>query len=129
MGLAEKRAVQKLKEGDFNKFVETARKICGYDLAVDLDWDSIEKDADCVSSLENTKPQDYFFARTEEALHLICADEMGKSAAKEKLKKICFVNKEAPLEFTNGVLTINSRINGSGVWGADSIKECLEAGL
>lgn len=129
MGLAEKRAVEGIKNGDYKTFVNDVKNIVSYDLSVDVDWTTVENHRECAWIVENNKVQSLWFDNLLSALKSVAVDEMGKNALKEKLKSIVFVNAEGYLTFDNGVFTIPSSLDGNGVYGADSIQAFLEGQL
>ena len=129
MGLAEKRAVQTVKENNLKTFEAEAKNVCGFAVGVDVDWSSLENHKDCVWIVANNKPQTEWFDKTKEALVSICADAMGKTALKEKLKKIYYLNSSGELVLKEGTLTIPSSLDGQGIWGADQITDYLEKQL
>ena len=129
MGLAEKRAVQTIKEKNLKDFEAETKKVCGFDVTVDADWASLENHKDCVWMIENNKPQTEWFDNTKKALTSICSDKMGKTALKEKLQKIYFSNSSGALVLNAGTFTIASSLDGNGIWGSDQITEYLEKQL
>lgn len=126
MGLAERRAVEGIKNGEYKAFVNDVKNIVGYDLSIDVDWVSVEDHRECAWIVENNKVQSVWFDNLLAVLKSVAADEMGKNALKEKLKSIVFINAEGYLTFDNGVFTIPSSLDGNGVYAADSILVFLE---
>lgn len=129
MGLAERKMTEAIKNNEFKAFVEEVKKIVGKAIAVDVDWGSLENDASYKTYVENNRVKKHFFDCTLAALNSIASDDMGKTALKEKLKKISFTNKSGNLAFENGVLSLENALNGNGVYDDKRIQETLEAGL
>lgn len=129
MGLAERRAIQTAKDTDFKNFEASLKALCGYDLKLDFDWAALEANTECVSICENKKYNGFMFDKIILALTSICADSMGKTALREKVKEIKMKPIAGELEFAGGVLTINNDLTGSGAWGADQIQAKLEKEL
>ncbi|CAN5590953.1 hypothetical protein BH10BDE1_BH10BDE1_34880 [soil metagenome] len=129
MGLAERRAVQTVKETDFKNFEAGVKALCGFDLKLDFDWAALEGNKECVWICENKKFNGFMFEKITEALTSICVDAMGKTALQEKVKEIKMNPVAGELEFSAGVLTVNNDLTGSGAWGADQIKAKLEKEL
>ena len=129
MGLSEKRAVQSLKEKIVKSFENEAKAVCGFNVAIDADWASLENHQDCIWIIENLKPQTEWFDKAKEALKAICADELGKGALKDKLTKIYFINASGDLSLKAGTFTIRSALDGGGIWGAEEIQSFLEKQL
>lgn len=129
MGLAERRAVQTVKDTDYKSFEASTKAICGYDLKLNFDWAALENHKECGWICENKKYNGYMFEKVTEALTKICADEMGKTAMREKIKEINMVPTTGELTFAAGVFTIHNDLTGNGAWGADQIQEKLEKEL
>lgn len=129
MGLQERRAVQALKDGDFKQFTERVNSICGGDMPVEMDWSSFENDNDIIWILDNKKPQECVFGRLEKVLSKICGDDMGKSALKDKVKKISVINTSGDMEFRDGTFILRTALNGNGIWGEEQIQDFIEKQL
>ncbi len=129
MGLAERKAVQNIKETDFKNLQTKVKEICGYDLKLTFDWAAVENHSECMYICENKKYNDYMFDSVTTALTNICGDEMGKTAVREKLKEVNMIPSAGEMDFTNGVFTIRNDLCGNGAYGADSIQQTLEKNL
>jgi len=129
MGLTERRAVQTLKDDDFKQFVEQVKWICGFEVAIEMDWASLENDDDCLWIVQNKKHQEYMFRRLQNALAHICSDHTGKSALSEKLKKIVLINASGDLGFEAGTFTLRTSLIGNGNWGEEQIREFIKRQL
>lgn len=71
MGLAEKRAVEGIKNGDYKTFVNDVKNIVSYDLSVDVDWATVENHRECAWIVENNKVQSLWFDNLLSAL-IVC---------------------------------------------------------
>lgn len=129
MGLAERRYVAAAQEQEFKPFAAKLKEVCGFDVKLTFDWASIENNSQCQWICENKKATDYIFDRVITALSAICADDMGKTAARERLKEINMIPAAGDLDFTNGVLTIRNDCTGNGAYDAASIQAVVEKGL
>lgn len=86
MGLAEKRIVKTYQEGIYKTLVDEINTLGGYDLEFEVNWDSLSNNT--YSHIwENTFSQIYFTPIIN-AFKEITADEMGKEALQESLKKV-----------------------------------------
>ncbi len=86
MGLAEKRIVKAYQEGTYKTLVGEINALGGYDLEFEVNWDSLSNNT--YSHIwENTFSQIYFTPIIN-AFKEITADDMGKEALQESLKKI-----------------------------------------
>lgn len=88
MGLAERRLVTAAQEQEFKPFQAKVKEICGYDVKLTFDWAALENNSQCQWICENKKVSSYIFERVTDALAAVCADDMGKTAARERLKEI-----------------------------------------
>ncbi len=129
MGLAERRAAQNFKDIDFKAFVSDAQTVCGFAIEVDCDWTSVENHTECVRIHEGRKYGLFWFEPMLTALKAICSDEMGKSAFKSKVHKLCFFNGTGKLEMQDHTFILRNALDGSGSWGADQIRAFLEKQL
>lgn len=129
MGLAERRLVTATQEKEFKPFTEKMKGILGYDVTYDFDWSALENHKEINWISENQKVTKNCFDKVSEAFSKICADDMGKSAVREKLKVIKMVPTPGDLEFNDGTFTIRTCVAGNGVWGADQIQEAIEKHL
>lgn len=129
MGLAERRFVATAQEQEFKPFAEKMKGILGYEVALTFDWAAIEAHAECQRICENKKISSYIFDRLTETFTAVCADDMGKTAVREKLKEIKMIPAAGELEFANGVFTVRNDVTGNGAWGADQLQAEVEKGL
>ncbi len=132
MGLTERRAVQTLKETDFKAFEAFEAKmktICGFDIKLNFDFAALEAHPDCVRIIERKSHHSYMFERVENAFTALCADDMGKTAVREKIKEVVMLPKAGEMSFAGGVFTIQNDLTGNGAYDADSIQKELEKNL
>lgn len=129
MGLAERKAVQVVKDGDYKTFQNEINKICGFDVKMNFDWSLIENHSDCKSIMDNHRYKSFMFDRILGALTKITADDMGKGAIKESLKEIQMIPEAGAATFAAGVLTVRNDLTGNCAYSADQIQTVLEKNL
>jgi hypothetical protein len=86
MGLTERRAILAYKEKKFPGWKAQIDAAAGYDLALDVDWDSMALDgqAEFFDAMF-----DYgYFLPIKRALEAICIDDLGKNALKARVKTL-----------------------------------------
>lgn len=86
MGLAEKRIATTFQNEKFPAWQEKITAVAGYPVTFEIDFPSL-----VIEGYGDSYPQVLelsYFRPLEEGLKTICADEMGKGALKEKVKKI-----------------------------------------
>lgn len=89
MGLAEKRLAESIKVEKLPVFEEKLKERAGYDIKVDIDWNTFTAyDEYPLSRL------DIVFDDIESFVKKICSDDMGKEALKEKMTAIHLTNSE-----------------------------------
>ena len=89
MGLAEKRLAESIKVEKLPQFEAKLKDKAGYDIKVDIDWNTFTAyDEYPLSRL------DIVFDDLESFVKKICNDDMGKEALQEKLKTIHLTNTE-----------------------------------
>lgn len=89
MGLAEKRLAEAIKTEKLPEFEAKLKEKAGYDIKVDIDWNSF--------TAYNEYPLsrlDIVFDDLESFVKKICADDMGKEALKDKMSVIHLTNTE-----------------------------------
>jgi hypothetical protein len=109
-GLKEKRAVKNFQEQTFPKLTQQINTVANVDVPVEVDWDSIAVD-DYADMYEEGFTKVYFTPLLD-ALKEICADDMGKDALKNALKKVVIKNSSnsyspSNFSFADGVLVID----------------------
>ena len=111
MGLAERRAVMEFETTQFPGLKKQIDDTAGYAVELDVRWDTLSKDPKYVTSWHRGWPKIYF-EPVVAAFKEICADDMGKQALKEKLKKIVIQDTKGSYssqwaELANGTLTLD----------------------
>jgi hypothetical protein len=109
-GLKEKRAAKDFQEKSFPKLAKEINSVVGAEVPIEVDWDSIAVDG--YADLYEEGFTKVFFTPLLEALKSICADEMGKTALKDALKKVVIKNSSnsyspSNFSFADGVLVID----------------------
>ena len=106
MGLPERRKVKELQDITLPERSREIAEICGQAVPYEVDWTSIENDAQALNFLDNLSCH-----RLNMALRVICQDEMGKEAVREGLKLVRLKNVAEPaqrhLAFAGGVLDMH----------------------
>lgn len=129
MGLAERKAVNSIKEGEFKDFEAKVKSTCGFEVKITMDWSSLENNTYAVDIAERKRFSYYAGDFIISALQAVCSDNMGKEAVKSGLKEIHIFPAAGDLDFTNGILTVRNDLTGNGAYGADQIQAKLESGL
>ena len=129
MGLAEKRAIARVRDEVAPKYQAELRKITGSEISYVVDWESF---ADDMTALENF--EDKCLKVISEIFRKITRDALGKEAVAESIKEIHLSHgKQANIqEFTlqNGVLKMPWDWSGwPGSFYPDSVQEKIEAML
>lgn len=130
MGLTERRMVQELKDVTLPGRVVEIAEICGKAIPYEVDWASIENDAEALKFLDNVSCH-----RLNMALRVICMDAMGREAVASSLTVIRLANVKEPAEmkvsFEGGVLEMRCAYSQGalGMHSDNVIRQVLEAGL
>ncbi len=130
MGLAERRAMQELKDTTLPAREKEIEEICGKAILYDVDWDSLANDGEALRFLDNVSCH-----RLNMALRVICINAMGKEAVAGTLKKVRLVNvKEKPamsLAFADGTLEMRCAyaLGAEGMHSDGAIRQVLERAL
>lgn len=135
MGLAERRAVEQFRNDDYPGWKSRIDEAAGFDVPVEVAWDQLAVD-DYASSYAEFFPKVYFQPLVD-ALKAITVDDMGKSAARNGLKKIVIQNaggfySASGFTFADGVLTIDHQPHANVDYGeerAKGLQQLLESGL
>ena len=110
MGLAEKRAVKAFQDGKYTELVKEINTIAGFAVEFDVQWETLANPD--YTNLYDEGFTKVYFMPVINAFKGITADDMGKEALKETVKKIIIKNEKgaysssACYEFENGLLTI-----------------------
>lgn len=130
MGLNEKRKMKELQETSFPERTAELTEITGGTLAYDVDWDSFSDDLEALNFLDNISCH-----RTNMALRVICADDLGKEAVQESLKTIKLRNvktkPEMHISFGDGILEMHCAyaLRTDGMFSDSEIRNVLMKGL
>jgi hypothetical protein len=135
MGLAERRAVEHFKSEDYPGWKAKIDQAAGFDVPVEVAWDELAV-VDYASSYVTFFPKVYFQPMVD-ALTAVTADEMGKSAVRDGLKRIVVRNTHqyastSGFAFVGGVLTIDHKPDTNVDYGAEraqGLQKLLESGL
>ncbi len=111
MGLKERRAVKAFQEEIFPKVKEQINKEAGFDLQMNILWDTMVEDK--FAHLYNQTYLKVYFTPLVEAIKAIAIDDFGKKLLNNGLKQVVIKNEgnnhnpEKGYSFENGLLTIN----------------------
>ncbi len=126
MGLAERRKIKELEEVTLPGRVREIEEICGAPIPYEVDWASFADDMEALNFMDNISCH-----RLNMALRVICADEMGKEAVRETVKKVRLRNvktkAEMKLGFDAGVLEMQCAyaLRTDGMFSDGAIREFL----
>ena len=87
MGLAERKALQELKDKAYPDFLKKIQTAAGFPVDVDVKWDSFSA-VDSRTDLYNTRFEKIYVTPLVDVMKEIANDKMGKDALKSGLKKI-----------------------------------------
>ena len=130
MGLAEKRKIKELTETVLPEREKELLEITGGAIRYEVDWASLENDAEGLNFLDNLSCH-----RLNMALRVICSDDMGKQAVRDGLKLVKLKNVKDPaamtMTFDGGVLEMSCAyaLGASGMHRDDAIRQLLESKL
>jgi hypothetical protein len=130
MGLAERRKIKELEDTVLPERTAELKEITGGDIHYDIDWDSFDGDLEGLNFMDNISCH-----RTNMALRVICADDLGKEAVQESLKTIKLKNvkdkSDMSLAFDGGVLEMHCAYaqRTDGMYSDNHIRETLMAKL
>jgi hypothetical protein len=111
MGLQEKRAIKAFQEGSYKKLTDEINAQAGYAIEYDVNWDTLALDE--MADYYDDSFTKVYFTPVLLSVKEIAADDMGKEALKETLKKIVIKNEagnvygSSAYSFSQGVLTID----------------------
>jgi hypothetical protein len=131
MGLAEKRWAAEKKKTDEAAFVSQVNATLGFPIAVEIDWDGFSQNLDEAQYITNDS---YGLPNLVRALSTITADDLGKEAIKDALKKIVITaakSDDTGFTFEQGVITWKAYFgsSSSGYIYADAMQKKLEQAL
>lgn len=130
MGLQERRMIEALKTQTLPERSREIEEICGRAIAYEVDWASLEHDAQALNFLDNLSCH-----RLNMALRTICIDDMGREAVREGLKLVRLRNvaeaAQRHLSFKAGVLDMHCAyaLGAQGMHSDSAIRETLMAAL
>ena len=131
MGLAERRKIKELQETTLPERTAELTEISGGGaITYVVDWDSFADDLEGLNFLDNLSCH-----RTNMALRVICADDLGKEAVRDGLKQIKLKNvktrPEMQISFEHGVLEMHCAyaLRTDGMYSDSEIREVLMRGL
>ncbi|CAM1360198.1 MULTISPECIES: hypothetical protein [Tenacibaculum] len=111
MGLKEKRFTKTFQEEQYPALKEQINVAAGFDITLETAWETLFEDR-FLHLYSDSYPKIYFQPLIE-SFSAITADDMGKEALKESLKKVVIVNNDNhhnptnAYTFSEGVLQIN----------------------
>jgi hypothetical protein len=130
MGLAERRMMQELKDVTLPGREQEIAEICGKAIPYEVDWASLENDAEALRFVDNVSCH-----RLNMALRVICADALGREAVASTLVKVRLVNVKEPGEMKvtceGGVLEMRCAyaLGAQGMHSDHVIRQVLEKAL
>lgn len=130
MGLQERRLIEALKTQTLPERSREIEEICGRAIPYEVDWTSLEHDAQALNFLDNLSCH-----RLNMALRTICIDDMGREAVREGLKLVKLRNVAEPaqrqLSFQGGVLEMHCAYaqGTQGMHSDSAIRDALMAAL
>lgn len=126
MGLNERRKIKELQDTTFPGRVKEIEEICGKPIPYEVDWASLQDDAEALNFIDNLSCH-----RLNMALRVICQDQMGKDAVREGLRLIRLKNVKDKagmgMSFADGVLEMRCAyaLRTDGMFSDAAIRELL----
>jgi hypothetical protein len=135
MGLAERRAVERFKTGDYPGWKARIDEAARFEVPVEVLWEELAVN-DYADDYADFFPKVYFQPLVD-ALTAVTIDELGTTAARDGLRKVVIRNtgqyySTSGFAFTDGVLTIDHQPNSNVDYGeerAKGLRQILESGL
>ena len=130
MGLLERRKIQELQNEVLPQRSQEIADICGRAVPYEVDWASLEQDAQALNFVDNIACH-----RLNMALRTICTDEMGRAAVAASLRCVRLRNVASPeqrhITFADGVLEMHTAFahGTQGMHDDRVIHDVLMAGL
>lgn len=130
MGLAERRAMNELKEVTLPAREKEIEEICGKAIPYEVDWATLADDGEALRFLDNVSCH-----RLNMALRVICMDAMGREAVAESVHKVRLVNvkkrDDMLISFEGGTLEMRCAyaLGAEGMHSDNAIRQVLEKGL
>jgi hypothetical protein len=129
MGLAERKLIQSVMDGDFKTFQSEINQVCGKDVKLSFDWSLLENHTNTKYIVEEKIYRSNMLDRILTALKNIASDDMGKAALKEGLKEIHMIPDGKAPTFEGGILTVRNGLAGEGAWDTEHIQKVIESKL
>jgi hypothetical protein len=126
MGLAEKRKIKELQEVTLPGRVREIEEICGAPIPYEVDWDSFAEDPEALNFMDNLSCH-----RLNMALRVICADDLGKEAVREAIRRVRLQNvkdkADMKIAIEAGVLEMRCAyaLRTAGMFSDGAIREVL----
>jgi hypothetical protein len=130
MGLEERRMIKNLEEEVLPGRVKEIEEISGAPVPYDVDWDSFDGDLTALNFVDNVSCH-----RLNMALRVICADDLGKEAVRDTLKRVRLKNvketadKSIKFEANTLEMTCAYASGLDGAFSDNEIRELLLANL
>lgn len=128
-GLAERRVMKDFADNHLPGLIQQVREACGYDIEVEMDWESLHhQGAHSSYWIENLKK--VYFEPTITSFKSICGDDMGRDALKAKFNKIKFCNTDGRYRgfcrVDGNTLTFDHSPDSNVDYGKERVKEMTE---
>ncbi|WP_075602434.1 hypothetical protein [Saccharicrinis aurantiacus] len=127
MGLKERRIAQQFEQEQLPELTEQINKAAGFEVEMEIKWETLVAEERFNHLLADSYPKVYFQPLIE-AFTAICADDMGKEALQESLKKVLIVNENNhhnpthAYSFSDGIL----KVDHSPIMNVDDVKSRTE---
>lgn len=127
MGLEEKKLTKKIEDENFTAFKVEMKKVCGAEIAIDVDWNT-HATMDSIRHIPGNA-----LGRVRTALLDICKDQMGKDAVRDGIKKLTLKYvpaAEKKIELSGQNLTLCGQWdNSNGLIAPSDMKKVISSGL
>jgi hypothetical protein len=130
MGLAEKRYLKTLQTETIPPKLTELNAAVGFPIAFEIDWTSLQDDMKAMEYFAT-----YCIDRIADAIKGICIDDIGKEAAKEKIRTVKVANVkndgDKAMALDGGIFDVKMSLHESndGYFSADEMKTFLEGKL
>jgi hypothetical protein len=116
MGLAERRATLEFQNTVLPGLKKQIDDAAGFDVPLEIDWESLAEPNE--ARLYNEYWSKIYFEPLIQALQSLCADDLGKQAVKDSLKKVQITNSRTKFDrsafsFENGVLMVDHKLTNA----------------
>jgi len=89
MGVEAKRQMKHFQDEVLPRELARFKASCGYEVAVDVDWESFGNDAERIRGLSSNRG---FGSELNEGFHHVCKDQIGKDGVQKQIKRISIKN-------------------------------------